>query len=171
MEITKAKVGRPKGSKSRLLTPETVNLIAHGIREGMTYKAAALNAGVAESTFHLWMKKAKETRRSPYLDLLEQVQAAEQIAKINYLKMVKLLAQGETTVTKTTIKRDHAGEVIGSVEVTETVPPNLQASMWFLERRFPEEFAPKHLLALTNGKNPFNVSLFGQALLGSARKE
>jgi len=169
MKAGKGKSGRPTGTHSRLLNAETIERICESIRIGMNFKTASANAGVGESTFHLWMKKARETGRRPYQDLLEAITRAEQEAKLYYIDKIHQIATGGQEVSKISTKYDANGVILWTVETVEKTLPSLKASIWFLERRFPKEFAPGQLMDISRNGNPFNVSLLGGILLGSGQ--
>lgn len=100
-------------------TPEVVARICANLRRGLPRERAARRAGVAESTFHLWMHKAATTRIRKYLEFSEQVHAAEDewVAK----------AMG-----KVTDMLDH-----------EDPKVVLQAAKFGLTTRFREDFAQR----------------------------
>lgn len=157
----KRKPGRPLK-----LTPEIIESIANAVANGLPYKSAAAAAGVSESAFHAWMARAKEGKR-PFVELLERLRDAEEKAKAFYLLKIRSLANGGRIVKRTSTKKDAAGNIVAITETTEELPPSLAASIFWLERRFPAEFGPRQQVALANGENPFEVSLFGQLLIGS----
>ncbi len=100
-------------------TPEVVSRICTGLRKGLPRERAARRAGVAESTFHLWMHKATTTRIRKYLEFSEAVHAAEDewVAK----------AMG-----KVTDLLDHEDPKVA-----------LQAAKFGLTTRFREDFAQR----------------------------
>lgn len=173
MEEKKAKkVGRPVGSASRTVFRESViEDILKGIRIGMTIKSSCINAGVSNDAVDNWLKRAAEGDKR-YADFYERCNKAIEEGKAFHLGFVNMHSKGGLTGKKVTKEIDpDTGKVIKIIEVVETLPPNLKASTWILERRHPQEFGPKQEVAVVNGDNPFEVSLFGQALVGSANDE
>ncbi|ADW18821.1 hypothetical protein Despr_2685 [Desulfobulbus propionicus DSM 2032] len=159
-----------KGRTSRL-TRELINELAHNVAQGFSYKVSAALAGVAESTFYYWLAKGKESKSGIFLDFLEEIKVAEQKAKVTTLEAIKEIAYGGRIIKKIQERRDEEGRLIGTIETTEQLAPSLAACCWMLERRWPEEFAPRSALEISNGKNPFQFAgtLFQQAVLpGSA---
>lgn len=66
-------VGRPTK-----LTDETLERLRYARRKGLDKKDAAIAAGIGESTYQLWQKKAKEEDAAPeYVEFLELMDAAE----------------------------------------------------------------------------------------------
>lgn len=169
-KAVKRKTGRPVGSSYRKFTEETIEDILKGVRIGLTFKSAAVNAGIAEGTMHQWMEKGRKGLK-PYADFLRRCEKAIEEAKAFHLGMINMHAKGGHKATKRTIERDASGNIIKTIEVTEETLPSLRASQWLLERRHPQEFGQKQEVAVTNGDNPFEVSLFGKTLVGSAEDE
>ena len=69
--MTNHKAGQP--SK---LTEETIKALQHARRKGASKKDAAIAAGIGESTYQLWQRKAKEGEEE-YIRFLELMDAAE----------------------------------------------------------------------------------------------
>ena len=69
--MTNHKAGQP--SK---LTEETIKALQHARRKGASKKDAAIAAGIGESTYQLWQRKAKEGEEE-YIKFLELMDAAE----------------------------------------------------------------------------------------------
>lgn len=156
---------RGPGRPNSLFTEEAKAKIISGIRVGMTFKDAALNAGVSEATYHNWMRQGREGKK-PYVEFYEACEKAIQEAKAYHLRMVNKHAEGGIENVKKTVERDSEGKIVKTIEVTEKSAPNLKASLWILERRFPEEFGPRQRVDVGNkDENPFQVSLFGQAVI------
>lgn len=164
----KRKRGRPLGSYILRITPQVVEAIAEGVKLGMKYKDAAILAGVKPRTFENWMAKAKKGN-GKYFELMDALDKAVEHAKKVHLGYINKHAAGGFKSIKTTTKYNAEGKVIEKTECVETLLPNLKASTWILERRHPKEFGPRQEVAIGNGDNPFEVSLFGQAVMGSAQ--
>jgi hypothetical protein len=162
-EETKAKKGRPIGSGSKL-TLSVIEIICKGVRLGMSYKSAAIQAGVKEKTFAQWMEKARVAQCGIYADLMSQMTAAIEDSKAFHLSNLRICAQGEE-YEETKTKYNAAGQVIEYEVTKKKVKRDPSCSKWMLERRFPEEFGNK--IDLTSGDEPFKVTLFGAVGMGS----
>ena len=149
------------------MTKRIISDICFGIKKGFTVKYACCLAGISESAFYGWMNKGRNRKSGLFVEFVEEVEKAQEHIKSFNLRMVQELAKGYGPVTKTQVRKDADGNVIGTTETTEQGLPSLQALTWLLERRWPEEFGPKRELAITNSDNPFEVGLFGQLLIGS----
>ncbi len=179
MENTQKKLGRPAGAKNKVktnrrvvtkITNEITDAICEGIKLGMSFKGAAALAGVAEQTFNAWMKSAREGDKV-YSYLLEKMEYSLEFSKRIHLGYIHKHATGGFKTTKLQVKYDAEGKITEKTETTEEVLPNLRASTWLLERRHPKEFGPRQEIAIGNTDNPFEISLFGQALMGSGEGE
>ena len=170
-EQTKSGKKGPGRPRSTMLSDELIKKIAKEIADGRTIKYATAFAGVSESMFYEWMKRGRETKRKPWADLAEAVTKAEEQAKAYHLELIKQIAQGGHKTVKTSTKKDSKGSLITVTETIESSLPSLQASIWILERRFPDEFGPKQRIDLgTDANNPFQVSLFNSDIIpGSAK--
>jgi len=158
------KTGRPSGGHSRKLNEATITGICKCVSVGMSFKASAAAVGVGESTFHYWMRKAQAGRKGLHLDLLQRIEIAQEAVKFRSLAKIQKLIAGGPAV-KITVKKDATGKIIGSIEETSEVAPNLNACCWLLERRFPSEFGKQ--ITIEHGVNPFQVSMLGALQLGS----
>jgi transposase-like protein len=112
--------GRAMARPSKL-TPVLRERIELAVSSGCTYRAAAMSAGIAESTFHSWMARGRAeqgaTKRAPgeqpYVLLVDAVEEAAARA-----------------------------EVRASVLIAKAAETDWRAAAWFLERRDPETFGP-----------------------------
>lgn len=165
MEKKKSTRGRPCS-----LDRNVIELIASGVAQGMTKRSACMVAGVPQSSFCRWMERGQSGKSGIYWELWNKVKDAEESAKQYHLDLLKEHATGGRIVRRVQERRNEKGELIGTVETIEQLPPSLQASIWYLERNFPEEFGPRQRVDVGNkDENPFQVSLFGQCCLpGSA---
>jgi len=73
---TRRGVGRP--SK---LTDETIETLCEKLREGFTYAVACASAGVAYTTFRMWMNKGREGKSGQYVRFLDIINEAEMEAR------------------------------------------------------------------------------------------
>jgi hypothetical protein len=166
-EVVKKKPGRPFGSVPLMFSKEVQEAVLTGIRLGMSYKDSARAAGITEAIFAAWVNKGRQGVKA-YVEFAERADKAIFESKALHLQLINKAARGGHKVTKTTTEKDNMGNVIKTITVTEETLPNVNASKWILERRFSSEFGPKKEVAVTNGDNPFEISLFNQVLVGSA---
>ena len=92
------------------LTPKVRDAICEGIRLGMTYKHAAMAAGITERTFYHWVERGKNGDE-PYAQFLQALSGAE--------------AEGI---------RKNLDAIQGASE------KDWRAAAWLLERRHPAEY-------------------------------
>ena len=157
------------GKRGRVtsLNPATRESLCNGLKSGLTIRMACIMAGVGQSTFYRWMQRGEEQERGVYREFREAVDDAQETAKNVTLRAIQEIARGGRKIVRTQVKKDHLGNITGYVETTEESLPSLQALIWIAERRWPSEFAPRSSMEISNSDNPFEVSLFGQILMGS----
>lgn len=98
--------------------PETCKEIIEGIKQGYPQKTAAALAGVSESTFYDWLKRGEDAKRkTKYSEFLESVKKAREHSKAHHLGVIRKAGEGD-----------------------DKNRPQWQASAWYLERMFPDEF-------------------------------
>ena len=167
-EAPKASRGRPE-----LICDEIVGNIVQGVQLGMTFGDSAIKAGISPNTYNAWMIKGKKDPEclTPYGVMRKAVKKAVEDAKGAQLLLINRHAAGGQKITKVVTKTDKEGNILEIITTVEQSMPNLRASQWMLERRFPKEFGPRQEVAVTNGDNPFNVSLLGAVLMGSGEKK
>jgi transposase len=103
------------------LTAHVRERIAQAVSSGASYRAAALSAGVAESTVRSWLARGRAEQGArrhargerPYVELVEAVEQAAGRA-----------------------------EVRAAVLIAKAAESDWRAAAWFLERRDPETFGP-----------------------------
>jgi len=157
-----------RGRPTRL-TRTVIDGLVQATEQGYNRKTACAVVGISTSAFNDWIQRGTEEPGSIFSELVAKIEAADEIAKKVTLDAIREHAAGGRTIRKVQERRDAEGNLLGYTETIEELPPSLQASIWILERRFPEEFGPKAALEVSNGDNPFQVSLFQQATLpGSA---
>ena len=142
------RAGRP--SK---LTPELQEEILTSIREdGCTYADACLQAGISESTFHLWKKKGAEQKRGRFSEFSEELKAAEAGFRAVRLKRLVDAAEQSKVKTKKTVRSMGDGDdaKIFQEVVEDTVLPDPRWDAWLLERKYPEMFSRKHVEVAAN---------------------
>ena len=104
---------RTEPGRPSVTDPVTIDEICKGIKLGLPNKDAAIRAGIAEPTFYLWIKKAKEPDAPPYLvEFLEALDRARSDLKANLLERVQDASE----------------------------KGQWQAATWILARKFPKEF-------------------------------
>lgn len=140
------KRGRPVGSGGKI-TYEAIDRICAGVRLGMSYKSAALQANVTSTTFHNWMDKGKKNVSGIYVDFLIQMTKAIEDCKAFHLNNLHICAKGEE-YTETTEKIDpKTNAVIERTTAKKRTKRDSSCSKWILERRFPDEFGARLELA------------------------
>ena len=99
------------------ISAQLIEAICEDIAKGYSYDQAALNNGVAASTFFRWMLKGKQTDVDPiYREFVELVEEASNFSEPEALQLIRSSAK---------------------------IDRNWKAAAWFLERRFPEKYAKK----------------------------
>lgn len=96
------------GRKTKL-TPQVQDLIVQALNVGAHHEHACQYAGIDQSTFYDWLRKA-DTGKEPYAQFSQAVKKAESQAGVGYLALIDSAAR--------------AG--------------NWQAAAWKLERRWPK---------------------------------
>lgn len=139
-EVPKKK-GRPLGSGSSL-TPQAVEIICKGVRLGMNFKSAALQAGVKEKTFAQWMEKGRVSRSGIYADFVSQMQAAVEDSKAFHLNNLHICSQGEEYEEVRT-EYDRAGKVLKKEvskvpTVSEARPKNITPPILIFSLIWPQ---------------------------------
>ena len=111
-------------SRPDKITNELIDAICENIAQGFSYDMAALNNGIAASTFFRWMRKGKEVSSEQiYKDFVHHVEASSDFSEAEALQLVRSAAK---------------------------IDRNWKASAWFLERRFPEKYGKKSAADLRN---------------------
>lgn len=106
-----------KVGRSSKLTPEVQEKIVSAIRAGNYAKVAAGYAGVGERTFYTWMQRGREESEGIYQQFQRSVKDAEREAEVRAVAMVQ-----------------------------KHMADNWQASMTFLERKFPDRWGRRDRL-------------------------
>jgi transposase-like protein len=124
------------------LTAEIIEKVRGLIVLGLTYKLVAQNIGVSEETFRKWRKEgneiieAKKRFETPYESLLKE--------------LVLTVQKANSEAVSRRLARLDKGAQEGKHQI----------DMWFLERRFPDEFGTKQIVKVGNENDePLKVKL------------
>lgn len=124
------------------LTAEIIEKVRGLIVLGLTYKLVAQNIGVSEETFRKWRKEgneiieAKKRFETPYESLLKE--------------LVLTVQKANSEAVSRRLARLDKGAQEGKHQI----------DMWFLERRFPDEFGSKQIVKVGNENDePLKVKL------------
>ena len=133
----KAKAGRP--SK---LTPQVCKMICRYVKEGNTYRVAALCSGIGEDTFRRWKNSGRKAKSGLFKEFWDDLQEAEAQALKAKVKTMKMAAEGYTE-TKTVVKQGLNAE--GKLVTFEKIITKIKKLDWiaaatFLERRDPNNW-------------------------------
>jgi transposase-like protein len=128
------------------------------VRLGGTITDAATRVGVARQVFAEWVRNGTRllnalaaNARDPAdlnaheqatIKLVESIEQAEAESKLIMLGLLDRAARG-VEVRTVTVRLDAQGNEIDRVERTEQRGPDPATLRWRLERRWPDEFAPR----------------------------
>jgi len=96
--------------------PETCQQIIEGVKAGYPLKTAAAIAGISKSTFYNWIQRGKERKTGKYVDFLDSLKKAKEFNKAYHIDRIR----------------------------TASDKGNWQASAWYLERVYPNEFGRRN---------------------------
>ena len=117
---------RPKG-RPCLLTPEVEGTVIFAIEKGMSYKMAAMLAGISYDSLNRWVKRGEnENAPDAFCHLYKAVERAKAVGMLRHLSVI-----------------DEAGQ-----------KGDWRASSWLLERRHPEEFGKIAVEEKVKGTRP-----------------
>ena len=142
--------GRPNGRPTKLTKP-VADRITEGVALGMTFKEAAKAGWIHEHTLELWRTRGYRERGSSsiYARFMGQVDRAAEKTAISYLEAVRKSIMESPVRVREHIKKDESGKVILTEIHRETLPPDIKGAMWWLERRFPEQFGRREQMEHT----------------------
>lgn len=124
------------------LTADIIQEVRGLIVLGLTYKLVAENLGISEETFRKWRKQGNE--------IIEENKRFE----TPYESLLKELALTVRKANSEAVSRRLARLDKGAQEGKH------QIDMWFLERRFPDEFGTKQIIKVGNDNDePLKVKL------------
>lgn len=136
------------------LTPEIHKSIVSYVAAGNFFSTACELTGVSVNTAGEWLARGrgKSTRKADevYVKFAQDVDKAVAQGEAAAVLRIRNAAQGGTEVKAEVVEKfDKDGNLIQRTERKELQPPNWTADAWFLERRFPERWNPKHKVELT----------------------
>ena len=142
----------PRGRPTKLTQP-VADRIAEGVGLGMTFKNAAMAGGIHEKTLESWRARgAREAdSNSIYARFIGQLARAAEKAAIDYLGAIRRSIMESPVKVREHIKKDESGKVILTEIHRETLPPDIKGAMWWLERRFPEQFGRRDQMEHAGG--------------------
>ena len=141
--VAKRKRRKPpakRNGRPTKLTQPVADRIIEGVSLGMTFKNAAMAGGVHEDTLDSWRKRGAAESNTTYTRFLGQLDRAAEKTAIDYLEKIRQSIMESPVKRREHIKQDENGKVIMKEIHKETLPPDIKGAMWWLERRFPEQF-------------------------------
>ena len=141
---------QPRGRPTKLTKPVAAR-IAEGIALGLSYKDAAMAGGVHEDTLAAWRKRGAIENNTIYSRFLGRINKAAELTGLAYLEAMRKSIMESPVKVREHIKKDESGKVILTEIHRETMPPDIKGAMWWLERRFPEQFGRRDQMEHTGG--------------------
>ena len=90
------------------LTKDIQNKIVQAIQSGATYELSAQYAGIATSTFYLWLKHGREQKGKKHIEFLEAIKRAESMGAIANLGLIQKAAKdGDWKASAWILERRH----------------------------------------------------------------
>ena len=130
---------KPRGRPTKLTKP-VADRIAEGVALGLSYRDAAAAGGVHEDTLDNWRKRGAIENNTIYSRFLGRISMAAEETAIAYLEAVRQSILESPVKVREHIKTDDKGNVLMKEIHRETLPPDIRGALWWLERRFPEQF-------------------------------
>ena len=143
---------RPNGRPTKLTKP-VADRIADGVALGMTYREAAMAGGIHEETLDVWRKRGAAESNTIYTRFIGQLARAADSTAIDYLEKIRQSIMESPVKVREHIKQDASGNVIMKEIHKETLPPDIKGAMWWLERRYPEQFGRRDQMDHTGTVN------------------
>lgn len=116
--------------RNTILTPEVQERICQALKAGNTRRASALFAGIAESTFYLWMDKANKAINAD----------EERENDVLYVEFMEAVARAEADC-----------EVWHVANVRKQAEDDARLSLEWLARRKPKDWSPHQRTDVTSG--------------------
>ncbi len=168
------------GGRPTKFTEQTRKKIYKHIRDGASYKVAALAAGVGESTLREWRAKAKACAEAKSIDEIDsKFRIRDEGQRLEYAEfsadILRAEAIGEATCAARIAKAGRGGHKLREVRekireavtpqgkivtlhektiITREIRPDWRADAWVLERRHPERWGRKRRMAEVEVKAP-----------------
>ena len=141
---------KPIGRPTKLTKPVAAR-IAEGVGLGMSYKDAAAAGGVHEDTLGNWRKRGAVEINTIYSRFFGRISRAAELTGIEYLGAIRRSILENQVRTREHLKHDENGKLIMKEIHRETLPPDIRGAMWWLERRFPEQFGRRDQMEHSGG--------------------
>ena len=141
---------KPRGRPGKLTKP-VADRIAEGVSLGLSYKNAAMAGGIHEDTLDVWRKRGAAESNTIYTRFIGQLARAAEKTAIDYLEKIRQSIMESPVKLREHIKQDENGKVVMKEIHKETLPPDIKGAMWWLERRFPEQFGRRDQMEHSGG--------------------
>lgn len=119
---------------SSKLSPESINFLSDRISKGVPINVAVEGAGISEKTFYNWMNEAKEVVEWVLEEADSDRKRSEVIRALPERQYLLLQFLQSIKRARLNAMEQHVGNIQAAGR------KNWQASAWYLERRYPEEF-------------------------------
>ena len=150
--VAKRKRRKPpakRNGRPTKLTQPVADRIAEGVSLGMTYREAAMAGGIHEDTLDVWRKRGAAESNTIYTRFIGQLDRAAEKTAIDYLEKIRQSIMESPVKRREHIKQDENCKVIMKEIHREILPPDIRCAMWWLERRFPEQFGRREQMEHT----------------------
>jgi hypothetical protein len=170
---------RPVGRLSDGTAVSVADRVAEAMRLGGTLHDGAVRAGVSPQRLAAWVRSGNriaaaldagsllhsdlDAQARAEVALAQTVEASATEGKLLLLGLLERLSRG-TEVRTVTVRLDASGREVDRYERTEQHAPDAATIRWRLERRWPDEWAPKGRLEVTGPDGgPLSVDLASRA--------
>ncbi len=93
-------------ARSTKLTPELQAQIVKDVSNGVTFRDAALSAGISERTFYYWIEEGRNAKTGDLFQFLQSIRSAEAEARRKYtLVIAKASMDGDWRAALEYLKR------------------------------------------------------------------
>ena len=151
------------GRKTKL-TPDVEEDICQAVSLGLTYRDAALLVGVTDRSIHGWIERGRKSKSGIYFRFFHKLEAAKVKMKATYAEAIRKAALDQDKVTQVTRTTLPDGTIIDKIVETTRPARDWKAALAALERRFPEEWGPRHRVEHEGGvsvQQPVVVKFIG----------